>query len=180
MCISEVVDISPGSIDSSLWAIQPAFHMMYSVYKLNKQSDNIQAWPTPFPILKHPIVLFLVLSVAFNPAYRFLRRQVSWSGSAISSRIFLSLLWSTQSKATVVNEAVFFFFFWNSLAFSMIQWMLSIWSLVSLPFLNPASTSGSSQFTYCWSLAWRILSMDLEHVKWVQLCAWLQSNLLQC
>ena len=34
-------------------------------------------------------------------------------------------------------------FFWNSLAFSMIQWMLAIWSLVPLPFLNPPWTSGS-------------------------------------
>ena len=32
-------------------------------------------------------------------------------------------------------------FFWNSLAFSMIQQMLEIWSLVPLPFLNPAWTS---------------------------------------
>ena len=38
--------------------------------------------------------------------------------------------------------------------FSMIQWMLTIWSLFPLPFLNPAWTSGSSQFTYCWSLVW--------------------------
>ena len=45
-------------------------------------------------------------------------------------------------------------FFWNSLALSMIQWMLAIWSVVPLPFLNPAWTSGSSRFTYCWSLAW--------------------------
>ena len=44
-------------------------------------------------------------------------------------------------------------FFWNSLAFSVIQWMLAIWSLVPLSFLNPACTSGSSQFMYCWSLA---------------------------
>ena len=43
-------------------------------------------------------------------------------------------------------------FFWNSLAFSMIQWMLAIWSLVPLPFLKPTWTSGISQFTYCWSL----------------------------
>ena len=28
-------------------------------------------------------------------------------------------------------------FFWNFLAFSMSQWMLAIWSLVPLPFLNP-------------------------------------------
>ena len=38
-------------------------------------------------------------------------------------------------------------FFWNCLAFLMIQQMLAIWSLVPLPFLKPAWTSGSSQFT---------------------------------
>ena len=43
----------------------------------------------------------------------------------------------------------------------MIQWMMAIWSLVPLPFLKPAWTSGSSQFMYCWSLAWRILSITL-------------------
>ena len=37
--------------------------------------------------------------------------------------------------------------------------MLEIWSLVPLPFLKPAWTSGSSRFVYCWSLAWRILSI---------------------
>ena len=51
--------------------------------------------------------------------------------------------------------------FWNSLAFLMIQRMLVISSLVPLPFLNPAWTSGSSRFMYCWSLAWRILSITL-------------------
>ena len=43
----------------------------------------------------------------------------------------------------------------------MIQRMLAIWSLVPLPFLKPAGTFGSSQFTYCWSLAWRILRITL-------------------
>ena len=52
-------------------------------------------------------------------------------------------------------------FFWNSLTVSVIQRMLPIWSLVPLPFLNSAWTFGSSQFTYCWSLAWRILSITL-------------------
>ena len=28
-------------------------------------------------------------------------------------------------------------------------------------FINPAWTSGSSQFTYCWSLTWGILSITL-------------------
>ena len=48
----------------------------------------------------------------------------------------------------------------------MIQWMLAIWSLVPLPFLKPAWTSGISQFTYCWSLAWRILSITLLANSW--------------
>ena len=38
--------------------------------------------------------------------------------------------------------------FWNSLAFLMIQWILAIWSLVSLPFLKPAWTSGSSEVSF--------------------------------
>ena len=47
------------------------------------------------------------------------------------------------------------------LAFLMIQQMLAIWSLVPLSFLNPAWTSGSSRFVYCWNLAWRILRITL-------------------
>ena len=43
----------------------------------------------------------------------------------------------------------------------MIQRMLAIWSLVPLPFPKPAWTSGSSQFMYCWSLAWRISTITL-------------------
>ena len=77
------------------------FHMMYSVYKLSNQGDNIQPWRTPFPILNQSVVLGLVLTVASWPADRFLRRQVRWSGLPISLRIFHSLLWSTQSKALV-------------------------------------------------------------------------------
>ena len=45
--------------------------------------------------------------------------------------------------------------------FSMIQQMLTVWSLVPLPFLNPTWTSGSSWFTDCWSLTWRILYVTL-------------------
>ena len=48
-----------------------------------------------------------------------------------------------------------------SLEFSMIQRMLVIWYLVPLRFVNPACPSGSSWFTYCWSIAWRVLSIVL-------------------
>ena len=62
----------------------PAFHMIYSAYKLNKQGDNIQPWCTPFPIWNQSVVPCPVLTVASWPAYRFLRRQVRWSGILIS------------------------------------------------------------------------------------------------
>ena len=71
----------------------PAFHMIYSAYKLNKQNDNIQPWYTPFPIWNQSFVPCPVLTVASWPAYRFLRRQVRWCGIHISLRIFHSLLW---------------------------------------------------------------------------------------
>ena len=77
----------------------PVFLMMCSAYKLNKQGDNIQPWCTPFPIWNQSFVPCPVLIVASWAAYRFLKRQVRWSGIPISFRIFHSLLWSTQSKA---------------------------------------------------------------------------------
>ena len=39
----------------------PAFHMMYSAYKLNKQGDNMQPWHTPFPIWNQSVVPYPVL-----------------------------------------------------------------------------------------------------------------------
>ena len=101
-------------------------------------------------------------SVSSWPAYRFIRRQVRWSGtpslekfSTVCCDPHSQRLWHSQWSR---NRC---FFFWNSLAFSMIQWMLENWSLVPLLFLNPAWTSGSSRFMYCWSLAWRIFSITL-------------------
>ena len=73
---------------------------------LNKQSDNIQSWCTPFPILNQSIVLCLVLIVVPWPTYRFLRRQVRRSGIPIPFRIFHSLLSSTQSKAFCIQWAL--------------------------------------------------------------------------
>ena len=53
----------------------PAFLMMYSACKLNKQGDNIQPWRTSFPIWNQSVVPCPVLTVASWPAYRFLRRH---------------------------------------------------------------------------------------------------------
>ena len=68
-----------------------AFGMMYSAYKLNKQGDNIQPWHTPFPIWNQTVVPCTLLTVASWPAYRYLRRQVRWSGMPGSWRILFYL-----------------------------------------------------------------------------------------
>ena len=47
----------PSCASSSL-----AFHMMYSAFKLTKQSDNIQPCHTPFPILNQSVVPCPVLT----------------------------------------------------------------------------------------------------------------------
>ena len=60
-------------------------------------------------------------------------------------------------------------FFWNSLAFSMIQWMLAIWSLVPLPFLKPAWTSGSSWFLI-------LLEPGLENFEHYFVSVWVECN----
>ena len=53
----------------------PAFHVMHSTYKLNKQGDNIQPWYTPFLIWNQTVVSYPVLTVASWPAYRFLKNR---------------------------------------------------------------------------------------------------------
>ena len=80
---------------------------MYSAHKINKHGVNIQPWHTPFLIWNQSVVTYPILTVASWPVYRFLRRQVRWSGITVSWGIFYSLLWSTQSPLTIglVNKA---------------------------------------------------------------------------
>ena len=82
--------------------IHPAsYFIWYILHILNKQGDNIQPFCTSLPILAQSVVPCLILTVVSWPTYRFLRRQIRWSGISISLRIFHSLLSSTQSKALV-------------------------------------------------------------------------------
>ena len=109
-----------------------------------------------FPNLKPVCCPCPVLTVASWPAYRFP------SGLVFPSLLeFSSLLWSTQSKTfSMVNEAEIDVFLKFPCLFCDPADVGNL-MLVLLPFLNPAYTSGSSQFTYCWSLAWRILIITL-------------------
>ena len=85
--------------------------------------------------------------------------QVVWY-SHLSQNFPQFIVIHTVKGFDIVNKAEIDVFL-EPLAFSMIQWILTVWSLVPLPFLKPAWTSGSSPFMYSWSLAWRILSITL-------------------
>ena len=61
----------------------PAFHMLYSAYKLNKQGDNIQPWHTPFPIWNQ--------SVAPRPVLLLLDLHTDFSGGRAGGLVFPSL-----------------------------------------------------------------------------------------
>ena len=62
-----------GILISACALSSPAFCMMYTAYKLNKQGDFIWPWHTPFPSWNQSLVPCPVLTVSSWTAYRFLR-----------------------------------------------------------------------------------------------------------
>ena len=65
LCIWSYWYFLPAILIPPCASSSPAFHMIYSAYKLNKQGDNAQTWHTPFPIWNQFVVPRLVLTVAF-------------------------------------------------------------------------------------------------------------------
>ena len=125
---------------------------------------------------KHSIVPCPVVTVASWPAYIFLRRQVRWSGIPISIRIFQFAVIYVVKGFGMINKGEVDV----SLEFSCFLYDptdVGIWSLFHLPFLNPAWTSGSSWFTYCWRLAWRILSITLLACEMSAIVWWFEHSL---
>ena len=103
--ISEVLDISPGSLDSSLCFIQPAFCMMYSEYKLNKQS-NSTALMYSFPDLE-PVCCFMSI---FNCCFLTCIQISQEAGQVVSySHLFQNfpqfVVIHTMKGFGIVNEA---------------------------------------------------------------------------
>ena len=138
----------------------PAFLMMYSAYKLDKQGDNIQPWHTPFPIWNKSVVpwqancCFLICIQVSQK-----RGQVVWYSHLFKKCSQFFVIHIVKGFG-IVNKAEVDFFR-NSLAFLMIQWMFAILSLVPLPFLNPALNIWKFWFMYCWRLTWRMLNSTL-------------------
>ena len=156
MCISDVTDISPGKLDSSLRFIQPGISpdvqciqdkqtgwqhiaLMYSFPNMEPVCCSMSSFNCCF-------LMYIQVSLEAN--------KVVWYSHLLKN--FPVCFDPHSQRLRIVNKGDVFLEF---SCFFMIHWVLAIWSLVPLPYLNPAWTSGSSRFMYCWSLTWRILNI---------------------
>ena len=143
--------------------------MMYSAYKLNKLSDNIQPWHTPFPIWNQSVFPCPVVTSASWHAHRYLKRQVrclvipslsefptvycdpTVKGFGIINKmetdVFLELFCFFDDPVDVGN------FISGSSAFSKTS--LNIWKFMVHILLKPGLEN---------------LSILYYYVRWVQLC----------
>ena len=80
-----------------------AFYMMYS--EKVKTGWQYTACHTPFPILNQSIVPCPLLTVTSWPTYRFLKRQVRYSGIPTPLRIIQFVVIHTVKGFSIVNEA---------------------------------------------------------------------------
>ena len=149
---------------------------MYSTYNLNKQGDNTQPWHTPFSILNQFIVPRPLLNIGSWPAYRFLRRQVRWSGILISLRIFQFVVIHTVKGFSMVNEADVFqqfpcFFYdpvdagnLNSGSSDFFKFSLNIWNFLVHVLLKPSLKDLEHNLTimwdeYKWMIVWTLFGI---------------------
>ena len=149
-----MIDISLGSLDSSLCFFQPSVSHDVLCIEVKYAGWQYTALMYSFSYLE-PVYCSMS-----NSNYCFLTciqisqeaSQVVWYSHLFQN--FLQFIVIHRVKGFgIVNEAEVDVFLEFS-CFSMIQRMLAIWSLVPLPFLNQAWIPGSSQFMYCWSHSW--------------------------
>ena len=147
----------PATLISACDSFSPAFHMIHSAYKLNKQGDNIQPWRIPFPIWNQSVVPCLVLIVV-------LHLQTDFSGGKSGALVHLFknfpqfVVIHRVKGFRVVNEADVFLevccFFDDP---------TDVGNLISASSAFSKSSLNIWKFTVhiLWILTWRILSITL-------------------
>ena len=132
---------------------------MYSAYKLNKQGDNIQPWPTPFPIWNQSVVPCPVLTIASWVAYRFSRDR---SGGLVFPSLseFSTVYCDPQSvnKAEIDVFLKLFSFFHDPADVGNLisgsspfpKTSLNIWKLTVHLLLKPGLENFEHYFTSVW------------------------------
>ena len=140
---------------------------MFSAHKLNKQFENIQPWCTPFHIWNQSIVpcpvLILTCKRIFQEA-----GQVVWYAHLFQNFPQFIVI-HTVKGFEVVNKVKVDVFLQLSCFFND---PMDVGNLISgsSAFSKSNLNIWNSWFTYCWSLAWRILSITLLACEIVQLC----------
>ena len=139
-----------------------AFHMMYSEYKLNKQNDKIQPWYNSFldfePVCCSRSGSNCCFLTCIQISLYIGGRLVVWY-SHLLKNFPQCVVIHTVKGFGVVNKAVdvfleFYCFFDNP---------VDVGNLISgsSAFSKSSLNIWKSWVTYCWSLAWRILSITL-------------------
>ena len=95
-------------------------------------ASSSPAFHTSFSILNQSVVPCPILTVASWPAYRFLRRQVRWSGIPISWRIFQFVVIHTVKGFGIVSKAeidvflALLLFWWSNGCWQFDLWFLCL------------------------------------------------------
>ena len=151
----------------------------------------MQPWRNPFPIWNQSVVPCPVLTVASWPAYRFLKKQVRWSGIPISFRIFQFIVIHTVKGFGIVKKEKMDDFLElscfsddpadvgnlisGSSAFSKTS--LNIWKFMVYVLLTPSLENLDHYFTSVWSeyncvIVWTIFGITF-------LWDWTENELFQ-
>ena len=156
----KLVIFLPAVLIPAFASSSPAFLMMYSACKLSKQGDNTLPGCTPFPIWDPSVIPCPVLTVAsWSSQISQGAGQVVWYFDIFKN--FPQFIVICRVKGFgIANKAEVDVFLEISCLFDV---PIDVGNLISgsSAFSKPAWTCGSSWFMYCWSLAWRILSMAL-------------------
>ena len=132
---------------------------MYSAYKLNKQGDKA-ALTYSFSYLEPVCCSMSSSNCCFLTCIQISQEagQMVWYPHLFQNFPEFVVVHTVKGFG-VVDKAEVDVFLKLSCFFHDPADVGNLISGSSLSFLNPAWTSGSSWFTYCWSLAWRILNI---------------------
>ena len=143
--VSEVIDISLSNLTPACAPSSPAFHIMYSAYKLISKV-TIYSLDVLLSQFGTSLLFHVQFQLCFLTCIQISKDtdKVVWCSHVLKNFPAFVVIHIVKGFDVINKAEVIFFFFWNSLAFLMIQLMLAIWCLGSLSFLNPCWLSGSA------------------------------------
>ena len=134
-CHLKLLIFHPAILTVACASSSPAFCMMYSAYKLNKQGDNIQPWCTPFSCSMSSSNCGFLTCIQISQE----ADQVVWYSHLLKNFPQFVVIHTVKGFGIVNKAEVDVFLELSCFLNDPVD--VAIWSLVPLPFLNPAWTS---------------------------------------